>query len=275
MRAILLLVTILATACCWNLNAQTAIEIPRNHDVPDLPVTNQEDEEEIDSIKASLEILKGFPDSISVGREPVPYPSEIESEEFSTAGDTLHVLARDTLKVINTVPDWIEREVQFVPDPKKAVWLSALFPGLGQIYNRRYWKLPILVGGYLGLAYATSWNSGMLKDYTRAYSDIMDNDPSTHSYMDFFPPNVREEQLDKTWLTNLLKTRKDYFRRNRDLCIISIVGVYLVAMVDAYVDASLAHFDITPDLTLDWAPAIFQDGRNQYPSVGLQWALNF
>lgn len=175
----------------------------------------------------------------------------------------------------SVLEEWIEREVEFNPDPQKAVWLSALFPGLGQIYNRRYWKLPIIVGGYLGLAYATTWNNGMLRDYTNAYRDIMDSDPSTNSYMDFFPNTTQESSLDKKWLTNALKSRKDYYRRNRDLCIICMVGVYLVAMVDAYVDASLSHFDITPDLSVDVAPAVFQDSHNRYPSMGLQWAINF
>lgn len=173
------------------------------------------------------------------------------------------------------IDEWVEREEAFNPNPTKAVWLSALFPGLGQIYNRRYWKLPIVVGGYMGLAYATTWNDGMLTDYSRAYSDIMDTDPTTNSYMDFFPNNTQESSLDKTWLTQVLKSRKDYYRRNRDLCIICMAGVYLIAMVDAYVDASLSHFDISPDLSVDVAPAVFQDTRSKYPSVGVQWAINF
>ena len=115
----------------------------------------------------------------------------------------------------------------------------------------------------------------MLKDYSQAYGDIMDSDPSTNSYMDFFPNNTEESSLDKTWLTNVLKSRKDFYRRNRDLCIICMVGVYFIAMVDAYVDASLSHFDITPDLSIDVAPAIFQDSHNKYPSVGINWAINF
>lgn len=171
--------------------------------------------------------------------------------------------------------DWEERDYEYNPDPTRAVWMSALLPGLGQVYNRRYWKLPIVVGGYLGLAYATSWNNTMLTDYTRAYRDIMDTDPGTKSYMDFFPPTVKEEDLDKTWLTNTLKSRRDYFRRNRDLCIICMVGVYFLAMVDAYVDASLSHFDITPDLSMDVAPALMQDGRGRLPSVGMLWSFNF
>ena len=170
---------------------------------------------------------------------------------------------------------WTPRKVEFNPDPTRAVWMSALFPGLGQLYNRRYWKLPLIIGGYMGLAYATSWNNGMLNDYTKGYRDIMDNDPDTKSYMDFFPPNIKESDLDKSWLTNVLKSRKDYYRRNRDLCIIAMVGVYLVAMVDAYVDASLSHFDITPELSVDWSPAIFAPGSASKTGLGLCWALNF
>ena len=164
----------------------------------------------------------------------------------------------------------------FNPDPTRAVWLSALCPGLGQLYNRRYWKLPIVVGAYMGLAYATSWNNTMLSDYTKAYRDLMDNDPDTRSYMDFFPLNTDESSLDKSWLQSIFNSRRNYFRRNRDLCIISMVGVYLLAIVDAYVDASLAHFDISPDLSVQWAPAFMpSDARTAVPSVGLQWALTF
>lgn len=193
------------------------------------------------------------------------------------AGLTGIEVAPDTLPTAEESPydRWEEREVAFNPDPTRAVWMAALFPGLGQLYNRRYWKLPIVIGAYMGLGYATSWNNGMLNDYTKAYRDIMDSDPGTNSYMNFFPPNTKEEDLDRTWLTNVLQSRKNFYRRNRDLCIIAMVGVYLVAMVDAYVDASLSHFDISPDLSIDVSPAIFQETRGMKPSVGLVWALNF
>lgn len=170
---------------------------------------------------------------------------------------------------------WEPRDVDFNPDPNRAVWMSALFPGLGQVYNRRYWKLPIVVGAYMGLGYATSWNNNMLTDYTRAYRDLMDNDPDTKSYMDFFPPTTQESDIDKNWLTKVMQSRKNFYRRNRDLCIIAMVGVYLVAMVDAYVDASLSHFDISPDLSLDMAPVLMNDARNVRPGVGFACALTF
>lgn len=192
-------------------------------------------------------------------------------------GELVHVTEPEDSAAVKFNPYnvWIEREDTFNPDPTRAVWMSALFPGLGQIYNRRYWKLPIIIGGFMGLGYATSWNNTMLTDYSRAYRDLMDNDPDTKSYMDFFPPTTQESDLDKTWLKQVMQSRKNFYRRNRDLCIISMVGVYLLAMVDAYVDASLAHFDVSPDLSLDWAPAVMQDSRGIHPSLGLTCALTF
>lgn len=163
----------------------------------------------------------------------------------------------------------------FNPQPERAVWLSALCPGLGQIYNRKYWKLPIVIGGFMGLGYATNWNNNQYHDYMQGYNDLMDNDPDTKSYMNFFPPTVNEGDLDKEWLKRTFKTRKDFFRRNRDLCIISLAGMYLLCIVDAYIDASMAHFDISPNLSLDIKPAVSLPMPGRSAAVGLNWALNF
>lgn len=227
-----------------------------------------------------------LPDSIPLSA-PLTRPSEVVQDSLSVVGDSVILTPVDTLAIVNSpnlvaIADSMSLPVapqtkirEFNPDPVRAVWLSALFPGLGQVYNRRFWKLPLVVAGFMGLGYGTSWNNMMLRDYTRAYSDIMDSDPTTNSYMDFFPSTITEDDLDKTWLTNTLKARKDYYRRNRDLCIICMVGVYLLAMVDAYVDASLSHFDITPDLSVQVSPAVISDSRNKLPGIGLAWALNF
>ncbi len=180
-----------------------------------------------------------------------------------------------TVVVDENSPYGLDGKKIFNPEPTRAVWLSALFPGLGQVYNRRYWKLPIVVGAFMGLGYGTSWNNGQLQDYSQAYRDLMDNDPSTNSYMNFFPSTTKEEDLDKNWLVNTMRTRRDYYRRNRDLCIICIVGMYVLCMVDAYVDASLAHFDISPDLSIDWSPAMMVDPSDKKVSIGLNWAFTF
>lgn len=224
----------------------------------------QEPAEVKESVSTSGQPEVSRPLTVAEKPEPIEEPEITEMEEES-----------QTIVVADDSPYGLDGKRIFNPDPTRAVWLSALFPGLGQIYNRRYWKLPLVIGAYLGLGYGCSWNNSMLNDYTRAYRDIMDSDPTTKSYMDFFPPTTKEEDLDKTWLTNVLKSRKDFYRRNRDLCIIAMVGMYFVAMVDAYVDASLSHFDITPDLSIDVSPAVMKDSRMSRPALGLSWALNF
>ncbi len=169
----------------------------------------------------------------------------------------------------------VNDKLKFNPDPMRAMWLSALCPGAGQIYNRRYWKLPIVIGAFVGLTYGTSWNNRMLNDYSKAYRDITDNDPNTRSYMDFYPPTVKESDLDKTWLTSTLKSRKDYYRRYRDICIIGIAAVYLLNVIDAYVDASMMHFDVSDDLSMQIKPAVIESCQSRLPSVGLGCAFTF
>lgn len=195
-----------------------------------------------------------------------------------TVANPRNVVVADT--ALNVVVDennpyLLSGKREFNPDPNRAVWMSALFPGLGQVYNRRYWKLPIIVGGFMGLGYAAGWNNGQYQDYTQGYRDLLDADPSSNSYMNFFPPNTSEGDLDKTWLTQVMKSRKDYYRRNRDLCIICIVGLYLLCMVDAYVDASLAHFDISPDLSMDVQPAMWVAPGDRRVALGMNWAFTF
>lgn len=204
-------------------------------------------------------------------------------DEADTTAVNPAIGSRDRVTVV-APPEVEEKDVTinkpvFNPDPQRALWMSALCPGLGQIYNRRYWKLPIIVGAYVGLGYATSWNNRMLSDYTKAYRDAMDADPSTRSYMDFYPPTVDESTIDMTWLQKALKNKKDYYRRYRDICIIAMVGVYLLSIVDAYVDASLAHFDISPDLSMTIHPEVLNpdagDGARRATAFGVGCSLSF
>lgn len=185
-------------------------------------------------------------------------------------------LIDSTIVVADTLQLPQKNESSFNPDGMRAVWLSALFPGLGQIYNRRYWKLPIVVGGFMGLIYATSWNGRMYADYQQAYLDVMDSDPNTNSYMDFFPSYYKEENIDKGWLQNILKTRKDTYRHYRDYCVVGMVALYLVCILDAYVDAELYHFDMSPDLAVVVKPALIPVTSSvQNTALGLQCAITF
>lgn len=161
--------------------------------------------------------------------------------------------------------------VEFTPDPKKATIFSMVIPGGGQIYNRKYWKLPVVYGGYVGCIYALTWNNQMYKDYMQAYIDIMDDDPNTKSYEDFLPPRYDVES-NKSWLQGVLKNRKDSYRRYRDMSIFAFAGVYLISIIDAYVDAELSHFDVSRDLSLRIRPEVA--GRSS-ASLGLNFSINF
>lgn len=165
------------------------------------------------------------------------------------------------------------------PEPKRALWLAVVLPGAGQIYNRKYWKLPIVYGGFVGCAYAIRWNNMMYKDYSQAYMDIMDDDPNTQSYNQFLHlgNEVTPENVER--YKNLFKKRKDYYRRYRDMSLFVLVGVYALSVIDAYVDASLSDFDISKDLSLRIAPAIIGNDLERNPlrggAIGLQCSIFF
>ncbi len=162
----------------------------------------------------------------------------------------------------------------FVPDSKKATWLSAIFPGGGQIYNRKFWKLPIIYGGFLGCAYALSWNSKYYQDYSQAYLDIMDDDPAKNSYLNFLPINYNIEGREE-WLKEVFKNKRNTFRRQRDLSIFAFIGVYVLSIIDAYVDAELSSFDISPNIGFNIEPAIFNDRDYKNNAFGLQCSITF
>lgn len=171
--------------------------------------------------------------------------------------------------------DW----TTWAPDPKRAMWLAIVLPGAGQIYNRKYWKLPIVYGGFLGCIYAWRWNNQMYRDYSQAYMDIMDDDPNTESYNQFLHLGMQITDENKSRYQNLFKRRKDYYRKYRDLSIFCMIGVYALSVIDAYVDASLSQFDISKDLSLKIEPSVMNNRSSANPvkasSLGLQCSLNF
>ena len=178
-------------------------------------------------------------------------------------------------KVDSIQKEFPQPKQRFIPNSNRSVWLALVFPGGGQIYNRKYWKLPIVYGGFVGCTYALNWNNKMYKDYSQAYLDIMDDDPNTKSYEDFLPINASiAGQEDR--FKEIFRKRKDIYRRQRDLSIFCFIGVYLLSVIDAYVDAELSDFDITKELGLRVEPALFNDGKSKnFSSVGLQCSLKF
>ena len=166
------------------------------------------------------------------------------------------------------------------PDTKRAMWLALVLPGAGQIYNRKYWKLPIIYGGFVGCAYAMSWNNQMYHDYSQAYLDIMDDDPNTQSYNQFLHLGAQIDASNIERYKEIFRKRKDRFRRWRDMSMFVMIGVYAFSVIDAYVDASLSEFDISDDLSLRVEPTVINNNqRTRNPlrssTLGLQCSLTF
>src|SRR5690606_10619517 len=155
------------------------------------------------------------------------------------------------------LPDTLVVETGFKPDPKKAVIYSAIFPGLGQIYNRKYWKLPILYGGFVGLSYAITWNNSHYQDYFDAQRALLDDNPDNDDiWKKMLPYGMDPGTADRNWFSDVVKDRKNYFRYYRDFSIIITVALYGLGIVDAYVDAQLFEFDVSPDLSMRVEPVL-------------------
>ncbi len=133
---------------------------------------------------------------------------------------------------------------------------STLLPGLGQVSNNKYWKIPIIYAGFGALVYFIDFNNTNYKIYKTAFLYRYDGDSLT---VDDFP----------NFTTDDIKVRKDYYRRNRDLSYILTVVLYSLNIVDAYVDAQLRNFDISEDLSLRTDPFV---GQSTYgaPVAGLR-----
>lgn len=203
-------------------------------------------------------------------------PDSTTLESINRRLDSLSAADSISLALKHIEEDPAKRIKTWRPDPKKATWLALIIPGGGQIYNRKYWKLPIVYGGFVGCLYAYNWNGQMYKDYRQAYLDIMDSDPNTDSYKDFFRPGY-DFDANKEYLKNVFKKRKDRYRRWRDMSIFAFIGVYAVSVVDAYVDAQLSSFDITEDINLTIEPQRMRSGNEylQEDYYGLNFNIRF
>ena len=217
----------------------------------------------LDSIQTAV-ILD--PDTVIVNNTEEPINNGLTIEQ--RADSIIHFTSSDSF----TAPSYM-----FKPSPRKAVIYSAIFPGMGQIYNRQYWKLPILYSGFVGFTYAITWNNGYYRDYLGGYQDIMDSNPDTNRWHKMLPYGMEWESVDTKWFADVLKQRKDYYRYYRDLSIIGTFALYLLAIVDAYVDSQLYDFDMSPDLSMRISPTLLKEERTNYigNSYGLQWSFSF
>lgn len=185
-------------------------------------------------------------------------------------------ISNDSLQVVTPTP-------KVIRSPKKASIYAALFPGLGQIYNRKYWKLPIVYGGYAGLIYVLGWNNNQYKDFFQGYRIIAAHTSTADMKVDerkFLDNLIKNPSISLDnpstfkYISTQLKSGKDYYRRNRDLTIIGIAALHVLSIIDASVDANLFDFDISDDLSMRIEPMpVFLGDQNLV--MGFNLAIKF
>ena len=155
---------------------------------------------------------------------------------------------------------------KFKPETLRATMLAVSFPGLGQIYNRKYWKIPVVYVGFGALIYSAGFNGKNYNMYMKAYQDFTNNILAANSYLKVISPSVDRSTYDPkvnptgynlslyVQFKNAMLQMVDYYKRYRDLSYIGIAGWYLFSILDANVDASLFNYDISPNLNLTLAP---------------------
>ncbi len=200
------------------------------------------------------------------------HAQDVLSENPETLLRSLPVIEEgtDTVAEINIR----RRQKEFKPEPDQALWLGAVIPGYGQIHNRKYWKLPIVYAGFLGCYYAINWNSNRYTNFRNAYLDITDDDALTNSYLLLIPDGYTIESYGgRSAFTGILKSGMDRARYNRDLSVIVSVAYYGLTLIDAFVDAHLFDFDISPDLSLNLRPYILRDSGSVSRSTNFAYGI--
>jgi hypothetical protein len=172
-------------------------------------------------------------------------------------------LTADTVEVKSSVK---------VHSPHKATMYSVMLPGLGQAYNKKYWKIPILYAGIGATIYAISWNTSRYKEYKNGFRDFSNfydykyqspdletpiPKPTADSYNEILDLDWENTDLGRdNWFKNQLQNNKDSYKHDRDLSYIILAGVYVLNIIDAAVDAHLMNFNVNDELTLRVEPAV-------------------
>lgn len=161
-----------------------------------------------------------------------------------------------------------------VSSVKRATTLATICPGAGQIYNKSYWRVPIVLGGFATTIYCVDWNNRGYQRFKKAYRLRADYDKNPGNY-----PGGSTDEFNGRYSATFLKNLRDSYRRNRDLCLILTAGMYVLQIVDAHVDAHLRDYDISDDLSMNVAPMI-DYGYSTYagearPTFGMNMSFKF
>lgn len=157
---------------------------------------------------------------------------------------------------------------------KKATTLACIFPGAGQVYNKSYWKVPFVVGGFASMIYCIDWNNRGYQRFKKAYNLLSDYE----AHPDDYPDGPTDEFHGRYSASFILNLRNNY-RRNRDLCIIIAGALYVLQIIDAHVDAHLKDYDISDDLSMNLEPLVdytyLPSAGGNRPVFGFNMSLKF
>lgn len=198
--------------------------------------------------------------------------------EFAFKPDSVQLVDASELEVDSLPP------VVWRPDPLRAVWLGAICPGLGQMYNHSWWKVPIVYGALMGCGYAIMTNQQTYAEYKQAYLDLYNDianeavtdEDMTKSYNAILPAGYDIARMGgASSYADKLQNWQNTYRRYRDISILVTVVVYALSLVDAYVDAQLFDFDISPDLSMQVEPTLHYDPIQQRTNGEVHLAIRF
>ena len=190
----------------------------------------------------------------------VPIQADTTQEENSAQQDNI-VYDLDSVYAQADVNPELFQEISTL-DPDKAALLSAILPGLGQIYNKQYWKLPIILGIGFTLGYYINYNHQYYQSLQNALIAETDNDPTTINRF----PNLTESTLN---------SRTEQFRRDRDYLMIISVVAYLINVADAHISAHLEEFSINDELKLGFRPSLQPMPAVGHASLGMTFSIKF
>lgn len=211
-------------------------------------------------------------DSLPIQHEIITdtFVSDEWQEMITSVIDSLETLPDAEIPELETRQDTLNYLQQSIKphSPHKATIYAMIAPGWGQLYNRQWWKLPILYGGVGATIYGLTWNNTYYKRYKTAYKDyyiyleeLAENPdlpyPADNSWDKLLAAGRTAEDFSSTyqnWFRNQLNNRKTSYKRNRDLLYIVMAGIYVVQIIDACVFAHFFNFEINEDLTLDLLP---------------------
>jgi hypothetical protein len=179
-----------------------------------------------------------------------------------------------TNKQNDTIPatvDTLSQQKEHLP--RRATMLSAVLPGLGQIYNKQAWKVPVIYAGFAGWVWGIQWNQDRYISSRKAYFDLTDGDPSTSSYNDFFEVPITEEEAANNYEQRFLQAINGY-NRQRTLVMVGTAAFYILNILDANVNAHFIDFNVSEDLTYNFKP-IAIDPLTNNPIFGVSLAYNF